>query len=1041
MYSIVNFSSGLLRLSHFPKNTGNISRKPFTFLSVHQFGFISLILCAVLLFGNIHPVSAAYYDSGQDGTNWENAYIISSAEDLAALRDRVNSGEEPSGKYYVLGSDIDLTAYTDWEGIGDEPYFKGHFDGQNHTIQMNSQTNSVFAGLFHTVDSGNENIAVRNLNLTGTIKADCAGTVVHYLYSGIVENCSFSGTITTSGRSYYGAGGIAAHLEGGTVRNCRVSANISGNEYAGGIAGEVLAGNIKNCTVDDSTRITAEQIGGIVGYVNGSFSGRISGNRWPSIYPETGNDYTPQPQEDTSAEWNGHRYQIFSDTLSWEEAKTHCESLGGHLATITSQAEQNAVTSLLTNSQGSHWLGAYADDSGLWHWVTDEPFEKQYQNYAEGQPDGSGGYLLILESGFWDDVRSDENTAGFICEWDNEPQRVQAAPSAPAFLRWLAESRDQQQDNDGYLNGTIPSPIDTSHLNNNLPRISASSVFSTSAFASSFDGRKEFGLPEARDQGKGTNTCWAFASIAAMEASYLAQHFTSLNVTPDFSELQVVWEVKSRDLSEAVLLQMGTQDEARNVLLLSPSAPVSESIFPYSSDASNESISADWHSKSFTKLPVTLTSTAPRGNITEANRDIIKQDIISNGGVFCKIRYDKSAYSETNHSYYIKDDRVPNHAVFIAGWDDNYSADLFVNTPPVKGAWLVRNSYGSGYGDNGYFWLSYAQGTDTDRNIIDATAFIVSEDKISQSGKEKHEHDENGKTKVINSAWSSNVFRSGRDENLVQISFPTTDNNTEYKVFVNTFGKNAPSYPGETDTPLMSGNFPSAGDHTLTLPSPIQLYSGDYYAVIVKITHTSEYDSPTAVEGRIDGYISPDVGERQSFFAAGEPVPSVWQDGKYIDGGPYNACIKTVTIPRISPIPETAPQITTLSLPDASASNEYMYTLTASGTGTIEWRGGNIPDGMALSRQGVLSGVPAKSGEYKLNITAFNSVDSDTAKLKLKVTGSSEEPDPDPDPEPEPEPTPTPKSSIGSSGSGCNAGMRAVFMILAVAGLCIKRNR
>ncbi|MBQ3447291.1 MAG: hypothetical protein IJG37_06595, partial [Synergistaceae bacterium] len=533
---------------------------------------------------------------------------------------------------YVLASDIDLTSYTDWAGIGDEYDFTGHFDGQNHTIQMNSQTNRLNAGLFNTVDSGNENAAIRNLNVTGTITDDCAGTIVHYLNSGIVENCSFSGTITpSSSGGSYGAGGIAAHLKGGTVRNCRVSANISGNYYAGGIAGEVYTGNIENCTVDDSTRITAqEEVGGIAGYVNGSFSGRISGNRWPSIYPESGNDYTQEDQDhqDNTTEWNGHRYQLFNEALTWEQARSRCEALGGHLATVTSQAEQNAITSLLTSSQTDYygyWLGGYTDNFGWRHWVTDEPFEKQYQNFAEGQPDGSGGFLQIFSFtdsstslyvlGKWDDTNTNGTNSGritehgFICEWDNEPQRIQAAPLAPAFLRWLAASRDQQQDNDGYLNGSIPSPIDTSHLNNNLPRVSASSVFRASEFASSFDGRKEFGLPEARDQGKGTNTCWAFASIAAMETSYLAQHFTSLNGTPDFSELQVVWAVKSSDLSEAVLLQMGTQDEARNFLLLSTSAPISESVFPYSSDATNESISADWHSKTFTKLPVTLTGT------------------------------------------------------------------------------------------------------------------------------------------------------------------------------------------------------------------------------------------------------------------------------------------------------------------------------------------------------------------------------------------------------------------------------------------------
>lgn len=989
------------------------------------------MFCAV----NVQPSSAAYYDSGRSGDSWEDAYIINSAEDLVILKDRVNAAEEPKGKYYVLGANIDITSYTDWDGIGDDSMFTGHFDGQNHTITMDSQHNSVFAGLFHTVDSGNDAVAVRNLNVTGTIKANCAGTIVHYLLSGIVENCSFNGTITPSESSSYGAGGIVAHLQGGTVRNCRVNADISGNEYAGGIAGEVEDGNIQNCTVEDSTRISAQQIGGIAGRVEDGFSGNISGNNWPSTYPESGNDYTPQPQDDIqagiTAEWNGHTYQLFTGNLTWEQARAHCESLGGHLAAITSQAEQNFIASLLTNSQGTYWLGGYADASGWWHWVTDEPFEKQYQNFAEGQPDGAGGYLMILESGRWDDVRSDENTSGFICEKENTPEEVIAAPSAPAFLRWLATSRDAQQDDSGYINGTIPSPIDMSHLNNNPPRISAAGyAFRAAELAAKFDGREAFGLPDARDQGKNTNTCWAFASIAAMEANYLAQKFTSLNGTPDFSELQVVWSVKSRDLSESILLDMGTQDDAIHVLLQSTYAPISESVFPYSSDATNESISADWHSKTFVKLPVTLVDTQARNNITEGNRDLIKQDIVNNGGVFCKIRYEKAAYSEANHSYYLKSDAIPNHAVFIAGWDDNYSADMFVNTPPVNGAWLVRNSRGADWGDNGYFWLSYAQGTNSDRNIIDATVFIVSEDKISQSGKEKHEHDEKGKNKAINSAWSSNVFRSGRDEDLVQITFPTTDNNAEYKVFVNTFGKIKPSYPGEADTPLMSGVFPSAGDHTLTLQNRIHLYSGDYYAVIVKITHTSEYDSPTAVEGRIDGYVSPDVKSGESFFAAGEPVPSEWQDGKNIDGGPYNACIKTVTVPRKSQ--ETSPQITTLSLPTASKDADYVYQLAASGTAPIEWRCGNVPSGMALSRQGVLSGAPARAGEFELNVTAYNNVDSVTSTLKLNVAGTN---DPDPDPDP------LPHNVVGSSGSGCNSGVNMMMLVFAVMVFMKVRSR
>ena len=191
----------------------------------------------------------AYYDLGRTGDSWEDAYVISSAEDLISLRSRVNSGSESSGKYYVLASDIDLTSQTGWYGIHG---FKGHFDGQNHTVRMNSLSNSLFADIFELVNSDKDSIAIRNLNVTGSVQGDCAGTVVHYLYFGIVENCSFTGDMTPKdSASRFGAGGIVAHLEGGTVRNCRVSGNIGGASYAGGIAGEVLSGDIQYCTIED----------------------------------------------------------------------------------------------------------------------------------------------------------------------------------------------------------------------------------------------------------------------------------------------------------------------------------------------------------------------------------------------------------------------------------------------------------------------------------------------------------------------------------------------------------------------------------------------------------------------------------------------------------------------------------------------------------------------------------------------------------------------------------------------------------------------
>ena len=96
---------------------------------------------------------------------------------------------------------------------------------------------------------------------------------------------------------------------------------------------------------------------------------------------------------------NGHLYEAIAvpQPITWSAANIAAQSAGGYLVTITSQAENNFVFSLIDdpiywysgyNLRGP-WTGGYQppgspEPDGGWSWVTGEPFV--YSNWADGLP-------------------------------------------------------------------------------------------------------------------------------------------------------------------------------------------------------------------------------------------------------------------------------------------------------------------------------------------------------------------------------------------------------------------------------------------------------------------------------------------------------------------------------------------------------------------------------------------------------------------------------------------------------------------------------
>ena len=198
----------------------------------------------------------------------DGVYQVSTAKQLKLFAVLVNNGENSSSA--VLTDDIDLAELAtedegeenpgeldlNWTPIGywgdNSIGFKGHFDGQGHTIKnFKSSSTQNFFGLF------------------GVISTGC-----------LIENFTIYGDIATIYQYTGGAVGYSRDTET-VIRNVHSYVNIN-NTCAGGRQGGILGtaqngkATVENCTysgtLDGNDAGGSGNYGGIIGYINNSSS-------------------------------------------------------------------------------------------------------------------------------------------------------------------------------------------------------------------------------------------------------------------------------------------------------------------------------------------------------------------------------------------------------------------------------------------------------------------------------------------------------------------------------------------------------------------------------------------------------------------------------------------------------------------------------------------------------------------------------------------------------------------------------------------------
>lgn len=396
------------------------------------------------------------------------------------------------------------------------------------------------------------------------------------------------------------------------------------------------------------------------------------------------------------------------------------------------------------------------------------------------------------------------------------------------------------------------------------------------AFPSSYNMKDRGELPAVRDQGK-WGTCWAHAAICSLESNMIKKGLASTSV--DYAERHLAYFAHKRNatLGDGVDIYdtangwgwYGAGQYNESIAALSGwYGAAAESDYPYSARGSMSDLAESHRSSSVCHVTAM--------NILETPEDV-KRAIMNTSSVNASY-YSKAANTA---KVYHAEDHIIDHVISIVGWDDNYARTNFSDNgkrPQNNGAWRCRNSWGSSWGESGYFWISYEDATLRDFCSFEAEA-VDNYDNIYQ-------YDGAGWNTLKEYEKAANVFTAKSTEKLRAVSFRAY-RNYDYQIEIYVEGEKAMTLPSSGVLVYsQKGSLEYPGYHTIPLDEEILLAGGMKYAVSVEFI-SKDSESPFIYMEAGDSYSS-EAG--QSFCGSNS-----WRDTKEISGNCKNVCIKAFT--------------------------------------------------------------------------------------------------------------------------------------------------